>query len=95
MVPPAATPAPTAAPATTVPPGAKGPVALPSLAPGETITWSRVEKPRLDLVGIFVSSFWIVAIGLVSAILIGGGLGYWRSRRAEKQTTEFTRFDFR
>lgn len=92
---PTLSPSPQPRPSTTMPPGATAAVPVPSLSPGETITWARVDRPRLDLLGIFVSSFWIVLVAAVVSISIGVALGAVRARRAARAGGRLTRLDFR
>jgi ABC-type nitrate/sulfonate/bicarbonate transport system permease component len=68
-------------------------VPLPSLSPGETITWVRAERPTLDLVGVFLSSFWIVLIATIVALSTGVLLGVLRYRR--RAATGFVRLPLR
>jgi hypothetical protein len=39
------------------------------------ITWIKVERPTLDLVGVVLSSFQIAGVLLVLAVAVGGLLG--------------------
>lgn len=54
---------------------------LPSLQPGEVITWIKLERPRLALGEIIVGSFALVGVLVVAALAIGLILGQLRSRR--------------
>ena len=50
----------------------------------ETITWVRVEKPVLDLVGIVLGSLGLSALLAAGASVFGLILGWLRIRRGER-----------
>lgn len=54
----------------------------PSLKPGETITWIKLERPRFALGDILVSSLNIVVLVIVIAVSAGLILGHFKSKRA-------------
>jgi len=56
-------------------------VPTPSLRPGETITWIKLERPRFALGEILVSSFTIVGVVMAIAISAGLILGHLKSKR--------------
>jgi hypothetical protein len=56
-------------------------VPTPSLKPGETITWIKLERPRFALGEILVSSFTIVGVVIVIAVSAGLILGHLKSKR--------------
>lgn len=69
------------APAVATPGSARAPVPMPSLKPGEVITWIKLERPRLPLGEIIASSFALVGLVLLLALGIGVCLGYLKSKR--------------
>lgn len=56
------------------------PVPLPSLKPGEVITWVKLDRPRFAIGEIIVGSFAIAGAVALAALVIGVALGQWRSR---------------
>lgn len=52
---------------------------LPSLKPGEVITWIKIEPPRFPLGDIVVNSFAFVGLAILIAVMIGVFLGHLRS----------------
>ncbi|MEO8360096.1 MAG: hypothetical protein ABI672_08710 [Vicinamibacteria bacterium] len=56
------------------------PIPTPSLRPGETITWVRLERPKLALGSILASSFAIVGLVIALALGLGTLIGYVRSK---------------
>lgn len=49
----------------------------------ESITWVKVQKPTLDLVGVVITSFALVGVCVLVALALGGvlGLGFILRRR--------------
>ena len=85
-----ATPAPTpqaqpsaSAAAAATPVATPRPIPTPSLKPGETITWIRIERPKLALGEIIVGSFALAGVLALVAILIGMVIGHLRSKRRQ------------
>lgn len=78
---PGVSPAPAASPlpAASARPTRK-PVPLPSLKPGEVITWVKLDRPRFAIGEIVVGSFAIAGAVALAALVIGLALGQWRSR---------------
>lgn len=62
-------------------------VPLPSLEPGQTITWVKLERPRFAIGEIVVSSFAIVGVAIAVAVGVGMVLGHLRSKRANTHGT--------
>lgn len=56
------------------------PVPLPSLKPGEVITWVKLDRPRFAIGEIIVGSFAIAGAVALAAVVIGLVIGQWRSR---------------
>jgi|JI10StandDraft_1071094.scaffolds.fasta_scaffold47990_2 hypothetical protein len=56
------------------------PVPLPSLEPGEVITWVKLDRPRFAIGEIVVGSFAIAGAVALAALVIGLVIGQWRSR---------------
>ena len=51
----------------------------------ETITWVRVEKPVLDLVGIVLGSLGLAAVLAAGASVLGILFGWLRIRRGQRR----------
>lgn len=85
--------APGARPAPSSAPLPKATPQLPVLRPGETVTWVKVERPRLALGQIVVGSFAIVGVLALLAIGVGIAIGQIRSRRAAE--AQSARLDLR
>jgi hypothetical protein len=56
----------------------------------ETITWVRVEKPVLDLVGIVLGSLGLAAVLAASASVLGLLFGWLRIRRGRRRPAPFS-----
>jgi len=58
------------------------------LAVGPAVTWIKVEKPTLDLVGVVLGSFHLAGALLVVAFILGAFFGAMliRSRRRPQPT---------
>ena len=56
-------------------------IPTPKLKPGETITWVKVEPPKLALGEIVVGSFALAGTLMLVAIGLGVTLGHLRSHR--------------
>ena len=70
-----------AAPASPAP--TRSPVPLPSLKPGEVITWIRIEPQRFPLGQILYSSIAAVGLAILLSLSIGIFLGHLKSRRTD------------
>ena len=71
-------PSPIASPAPKHPP-----VPMPSLKPGEVITWVKLDQPRLPLGEIIFSSLALVGLIVMMALAVGMCIGYLRSKRTD------------
>ena len=56
---------------------------LPSLKPGEVITWIRIERPSLPLGEILVGSIALVGLIVLIAVSIGVLLGHLKSKSTD------------
>ena len=56
-------------------------IPLPSLKPGEVITWVKLDRPRFAIGEIIVNSFTIVGLIILMAVGAGMLLGHLRSKR--------------
>ena len=50
----------------------------------ETITWTKVDKPKLDLVGLILNSAGATMVLALCALLIGAALGLVLIRRRQR-----------
>lgn len=57
-------------------------VAAPLAVARQTVTWVKVEKPSLDLVGILLSSLGVTVTLILLALAVGGLIGLLRVRHA-------------
>lgn len=56
---------------------------MPSLKPGETITWIKIEPPTLHLGRILASSFLLIGLVLGIALMAGIVMGHLKSKRPD------------